>query len=119
MSAPDLPGLPRDAAGAPVFAEPWAAKAFALAVHLNERGAFAWPDFAAVLGAECARSPEAEYYASWLRALEALLAARGIAAPERVAELAAAWQRVAQRRHTGRRSAWRTRNAARSDTLSA
>jgi nitrile hydratase accessory protein len=92
---PPEPAGPRDGAGAPVFAEPWQAKAFALAVHLHERGAFAWPDFAAALAGQCARDPEGEYYASWLRALEGLLADRGLAAPEAVAELAAAWRRAA------------------------
>jgi nitrile hydratase accessory protein len=95
LSPPELAGLPRDGAGAPVFAQPWQAKAFALAVLLNERGAFAWPDFAAALAGECAREPEGEYYANWLRAFEAVLATGGIAAPEAVAELAAAWRRAA------------------------
>lgn len=96
MSAPDLPGLPRDAEGAPVFAEPWQARAFAMAVQLNARGAFGWPDFAAALGAECARDPQAGYYDAWLRALEAVLAERDIAAPEAVAGLAARWRRAAE-----------------------
>ena len=54
MSAPDAPPLPRTAPGAPVFAEAWQARAFALAMALNARGRLAWPDFAAALGAELA-----------------------------------------------------------------
>jgi nitrile hydratase accessory protein len=95
LRPPELPGLPRDDAGEPVFPGAWQARAFALAALLNERGAFAWPDFAAALAAEIGRAPEAEYYASWLRALERLLAERGVAEPGAVAALAAAWQRAA------------------------
>jgi hypothetical protein len=36
--APDLPALPRDEAGSPVFREPWEAQAFAMAVRLHEAG---------------------------------------------------------------------------------
>jgi nitrile hydratase accessory protein len=95
LNPPDLPGLPRDAEGAPVFPGPWQARAFALAVHLNARGAFAWPDFAAALGAEVAR--EDDYWQAWLQALEALLAGRSVAAPEAVEAVARRWERAAER----------------------
>ena len=39
----DLPRLPRDEGG-PVFAEPWQAQAFALAVKLSEQGHFTWKE---------------------------------------------------------------------------
>jgi nitrile hydratase accessory protein len=94
LSAPDLPGLPCDPAGAPVVPGLWQARAFALAVHLNERGRFAWPDFAATLGAKIAADPEADYWHAWTRALEALLAAQAPA--DTVAATAAAWQRAAE-----------------------
>ena len=45
------PRLPRDAGG-PVFAEPWQAQAFALAVKLSEEGHFTWKEWAAALGDE-------------------------------------------------------------------
>src|SRR3954454_4397644 len=51
LNAPDpltLPRLPRDATG-PVFAEPWQAQAFALALQLHAQGAFTWPEWAAAL----------------------------------------------------------------------
>jgi nitrile hydratase accessory protein len=95
LSVPDLAGLPRDAEGAPVFAAPWQARAFALAVGLHDKGAFAWPDFAAALAAECARAPAADYYAAWLRALETLLAARAIAPQAEIEAVAGRWQRAA------------------------
>jgi len=46
-----LPSLPRDG-DEPVFAEPWQAQAFALAVKLSERGYFTWKEWAATLAAE-------------------------------------------------------------------
>jgi nitrile hydratase accessory protein len=83
LSAPDalaLSGLPRDAEG-PVFAEPWQAQAFALAVRLNEEGAFSWAEWATTLAAELARDPSddgARYYDHWVAALEHLVASRGL-----------------------------------------
>ena len=43
-----LPPLPRDEEG-PVFAEPWQAQAFALAVKLSEQGHFTWKEWATAL----------------------------------------------------------------------
>lgn len=93
-----LPGQPRDAAGTPVFAEPWQAKVFALTLALHRRGAFGWDAWAAALARECAHAPEGEagYYRAWLRALEALLAERRIASPDAVAAMTAAWRRAAE-----------------------
>src|ERR1700722_14043641 len=44
-------GLARDTGG-PVFAEPWQAQAFGLAVKLSELGYFTWNEWAAALAAE-------------------------------------------------------------------
>jgi nitrile hydratase accessory protein len=94
LSAPDhafdptafaaLPQLPRDERG-PVFAEPWQAQAFALAVKLSERGYFTWKEWAATLAAELeAASTRGEpddgshYYDHWLAALEHLVQAKGL-----------------------------------------
>ncbi len=84
---------------APVFAEPWQAEAFALTVALHERGLFTWPEWAAALASEV-RAPGAaadgsDYYECWLRALEHLVAQRGVASHDDVDSLAAAWQRAA------------------------
>ena len=46
-----LPPLPRDDGG-PVFAEPWQAQAFAMAVRLSEEGHFTWKEWAAALANE-------------------------------------------------------------------
>jgi len=48
-----LPRLPRDAGG-PVFAQPWQAEAFALAVRLSAQGCFSWKEWAAALADELA-----------------------------------------------------------------
>lgn len=101
VAAPAAPfRLPQGAGpDAPVFAEPWQAQAFALAVALNERGLFSWSEWAAELSAQLARPGAAEdggdYYAHWLAALEALLARKGVAEPGLVDALSASWQRAA------------------------
>jgi nitrile hydratase accessory protein len=94
LSAPDraldatafaaLPRLPRDEGG-PVFAEPWQAQAFALAVKLCEQGYFTWKEWAATLAAEleaASKRGEADdgshYYDHWLAALEHLVQAKGL-----------------------------------------
>ena len=83
MSAPDplaLPGLPKDEKG-PIFAEPWQAQAFALAVRLSAEGAFAWPDWVAALSRELARHPDDDgsgYFLHWVSALETLATDRGL-----------------------------------------
>jgi len=78
--------LPRDKGG-PVFAEPWQAHAFALAVRLSEAGLFSWSEWAAALGAELAAASErgesddgSRYYHHWLAALERLVAAKRVVA---------------------------------------
>jgi nitrile hydratase accessory protein len=80
----DLPRLPRDEGG-PVFAEPWQAQAFALAVKLSEQGHFTWKEWAAGLADElqaAARRGEPDdgsrYYEHWLTALERLVTAKGL-----------------------------------------
>ena len=90
---PDLPGLP--AGAEPVFAEPWQAQAFAMAVALNEQGAFPWSDWAATLGA--ALRDEPDYWRAWLAALEAMLARTGIATADAVGAREARWHAAAAR----------------------
>ena len=95
MKAPDLRGLGVPLEGSePVFAEPWEAQAFALAVELHARGAFTWSEWAAALGAKIATSPSAPYYENWLAALEAIVAARGLAGSAALAERKHAWARA-------------------------
>ncbi|KZE36037.1 nitrile hydratase accessory protein [Chelatococcus daeguensis] len=92
----------RDADG-PVFREPWEAEAFAIAVALNEAGLFTWREWAEALSrairrAQAAGDPDLgdSYYHHWLAALEQLVAEKGVAAPEALAERCAAWDRAAR-----------------------
>jgi nitrile hydratase accessory protein len=102
-AAAALPGLPRDADG-PVFAEPWEAQAFALAVALHERGVFSWSEWAAALAEEIHRAqatgdPDTgeTYYRHWLAALERLVSEKGVADAATLARYADAWGRAADR----------------------
>ncbi len=92
-----LPRLPRDEGG-PVFAEPWQAQAFALAVKLSEQGHFTWKEWAAALANELqavARRGEPDdgsrYYEHWLAALESLVTAKGLADPSALLTRKEAW----------------------------
>jgi nitrile hydratase accessory protein len=86
--------LPKDADG-PVFAEPWEAQAFAMAVKLNEAGVFGWGEWAETLGSELKAHPQRPYYESWLAALEKLVQAKGLMSEaERLARIDA-WDRAA------------------------
>ena len=73
--------LPRQN-GELVFEAPWEARAFGLAVALNEAGVYAWRDFSQGLAAETAaleaQGAAASYYERWLEALEKLAIARGL-----------------------------------------
>jgi nitrile hydratase accessory protein len=92
------PGLP-NGDGGPVFAEPWQAQAFALAVALHERGVFSWSEWAAALSAELRQPGAAEdgsdYYERWLRALEKLIAGKDVARTADIEAMTAAWRRAA------------------------
>ncbi len=77
---------PSEHDGGPVFAEPWQAHAFALAVKLQEQGHFTAKEWAEALGAEIkvaqARGDPDDgttYYRHWLAALERLVAKKGLA----------------------------------------
>lgn len=79
-----LPSLPRDEGG-PVFAEPWQAQAFALAVRLSAEGHFTWKEWAAALAEELKAAAErgepddgSRYYEYWLASLERLVVSRGL-----------------------------------------
>jgi nitrile hydratase accessory protein len=97
-----LPEIPRGAEG-PVFAEPWQAQAFALAVSLAERGLFTWTEWADRLAAEIRRAQAAgdadrgdTYYHHWLAALEAVIVERGLFTSGQLAERHEAWDRAAR-----------------------
>ena len=81
----ELPRLPRDEGG-PVFAEPWQAQSFALAVRLSEQGYFTWKEWAATLAEELKAAADrgepddgSRYYEHWLAALERLVTSKRLA----------------------------------------
>ncbi len=101
----DVAPLPHDDAG-PVFAAPWQAQAFALAVHLNARGLFTWTQWAEALAAEIGAAGPADdgsrYYEFWLAALEKLVTAQGAVTATALHERAEAWSRAAAATPHGR-----------------
>ncbi len=103
-----LPRLPRDA-GAPVFAEPWQAQAFALAVKLSEQGHFTWKEWAAALADELKAAASrgepddgSRYYHHWLAALERLITAKGLADPAALHARKEAWAEAYRRTPHGK-----------------
>jgi nitrile hydratase accessory protein len=93
----ELPALPHDQAG-PVFAEPWQASAFALAVSLSHQGHFTWKEWAATLGEELKASaargePDdgSHYYHCWLAALERLVVEKGLSRTAELHDCRQAW----------------------------
>ena len=92
-----LPPLPRDSGG-PVFAEPWQAQAFALAVKLSEQGHFTWKEWAATLADELKAAADrgepddgSQYYHHWLAALERLVTTKGLTDREALETRKEAW----------------------------
>jgi nitrile hydratase accessory protein len=93
----ELPRLPRDNGG-PVFAEPWQANAFALAVKLSEQGHFTWKEWASALADTLRAAADrgepddgSRYYEYWLVTLERLVMAKGLADQEALVGRKAAW----------------------------
>ena len=89
--------LPRDQDG-PVFAEPWQAQAFALAVRLSAQGHFTWKEWAAALADELKAAADrgepddgSHYYEHWLAALERLVTAKGLSSPAAMQQRKEAW----------------------------
>jgi nitrile hydratase accessory protein len=92
-----LPPLPRDD-GAPVFAEPWQAQAFALAVKLSEEDTL--PGRNGPRRSETKLKAAADrgepddgsrYYYHWLAALERLVTQKGLTDREAMQERKEAW----------------------------
>ena len=97
LDGPIFARIPRDENG-PVFAEPWQAQAFAMAVKLSEEGHFTWREWAATLADELKAATDrgdpddgSHYYEHWLAALERLVAAKGLSDPQALSERKLAW----------------------------
>lgn len=71
-----------------LFQAPWEGRAFGLAVVLSDKGEYPWDEFRAQL-VEQIGIGGGSYYSSWLRALEAVLLARGIVTEREVSQRAA------------------------------
>ena len=103
-----LPSLPRDEGG-PVFAEPWQAQAFALAVRLSAQGHFTWKEWAAALAEELKAAADrgepddgSRYYNHWLVALERLVTAKRLSDPAAMLERKEAWAEAYRRTPHGK-----------------
>ena len=103
-----LPRLPKDNGG-PIFAEPWQAQAFAMAVKLSELGYFTWKEWAAALAAELqaaanrgAPDDGSQYYHHWLTALENLVSTKGLLTPAALAARKEAWAEAYRRTPHGK-----------------
>jgi nitrile hydratase accessory protein len=103
-----LPRLPQDAGG-PVFAEPWQAQAFALAVELSEQGYFSWQEWATTLADEIRAAAKrgepddgSRYCHHWLAALERLVTAKGLANSAALLARKEAWAEAYRRTPHGR-----------------
>ncbi len=93
-----LPPLPPRTEGEPVFAEPWQAQAFALAVQLHDAGHFSWDEWAETLGREIKAAQDrgdpddgSTYYRHWLAALRTILSAKDLVSEGDVEGRKAAW----------------------------
>jgi nitrile hydratase accessory protein len=103
-----LPALPRDEGG-PVFAEPWQAQAFALAVRLSAQGYFTWKEWAAALAGELKSAADrgnpddgSHYYEHWLAALERLATAKALSDPNEMLARKKAWAEAYRRTPHGK-----------------
>ena len=68
-----------------MFAEPWQAQAFAIAVQLSAQGYFTWKEWAATLADELKAAADrgepddgTHYYEHWLAALERLVTSKNL-----------------------------------------
>ena len=99
-----FPGLLHDSSKdekQPVFAEPWEAHAFAIAVKLSEKGLFKWSDWTNALAEEIKEAKEQgnpdfgnTYYQFWLSALETILLEKNILKKSDLKSMMEQWRRA-------------------------
>jgi nitrile hydratase accessory protein len=94
--------IPRGPDGAPTFAAPWQAQAFAMTLVLHERGVFTWSEWVSTLAAEIAGAHAGDddadgsaYYRHWLAAIERLVVDKGVATSVHLGARRDAWDRAA------------------------
>ena len=95
---PAEPPPPEPLPEPPVFAEPWQAQAFALAVCLQDAGLIGRDEWSAAFSANIAQVEAAggaidaeRYHQLWLETLERLSLERDLARPRELAERRDAW----------------------------
>lgn len=96
----NMPALPKDDEG-PIFAEPWQAHAFALAVKLCDDGHFKWQEWVDVFSkevknAQAAGDPDLgnTYYNHWLNCLEHMITERHIIQNRDIVTRKEAWRQA-------------------------
>ena len=84
-----------------VFAEPWEAHAFAIAVKLSENGLFKWSDWTNALAEEIKEAKDQgqpdfgnTYYQFWLSALETILLEKNILKKSDLQSMVEQWRRA-------------------------
>ena len=92
-----------------MFAEPWQAQAFALAVKLSEQGHFTWKEWAAALANELKAAADrgepdegSHYYEHWLAALERLVVGKGLTDQTALFQRKQAWAEAYRRTPHGK-----------------
>lgn len=96
MTPPDAaPAVQSD----PAFAEPWQARAFAIAILASRQGCFTWSEWTHALSRELqrasaagARPAQAGYFECWLAALQSLLVGKGAVGQGELCERKDAWE---------------------------
>ena len=99
-----FPGLLHDSGNdeqQQVFAEPWEAHAFAIAVKLSEKGLFKWSDWTNALAEEIKEAKDQgqpnfgnTYYQFWLSALETILLEKNILKKSDLKSMMEQWRRA-------------------------
>jgi nitrile hydratase accessory protein len=77
-----------------VFAEPWQAQVFSMAVTLSEAGYFSWPEWVARFACEPEHGDKA-YFERWLAALEGIVNERHLVKEDELTHRQEAWRRAA------------------------
>jgi nitrile hydratase accessory protein len=90
--------------GEPVFRAPWEAQAFALTLHLFNKGLFTWPEWAEILTDEIKLAQKKgdpdlgqTYYNHWLNALERIVETKKLTNSMTLAKYQKAWRQAAER----------------------
>lgn len=101
LSPPDAaPGTSAEPARSePAFAEPWQARAFAIAILASKQGCFTWSEWTHALSRELQRASDVDaqaaggaYFDCWLSALQSLLVGKGVVGRGELLERKDAWE---------------------------